>query len=88
MEPGPFRALIAADGMKLIERVDGNLLFDLEADPGERRNLSKLQPERARAMSETLNAYLDSLPAPGPAGPPRRIDAETEDALRGLGYLE
>ena len=55
---GPWKLLI--DG-------DTSRLFDLEADPGERRDLSDAHPERVRALTAAIHAWerdVDAAPAP------------------------
>jgi arylsulfatase A-like enzyme len=61
-------------------------LYDLEADPEERRNLASSEPEQL----ERLLALLQSYPATGPgeAGEPLELDAAARENLRALGYLE
>lgn len=65
-------------------------LYDLLRDPKEERNLLDLEREVARALSRTLLAWQDSLSAAGAAGPPAdvRMDDQTEDNLRSLGYIQ
>ncbi len=63
-------------------------LFNLARDPSETRDIRGRDPERAEAMEARLNAYLADAPRPGPAGPANELDAETQRALRNLGYLE
>ncbi len=62
-------------------------LYDLATDPGEKVDLVKRQPQRAVGMEALLLRYLESLPRPGDAGPPRELDEETRRALRSLGYV-
>lgn len=45
-------------------RKDGLQLFDLEADPKERRNVAAANPELVQRLGESLEAELESLPAP------------------------
>lgn len=85
---GELRAYVA-DGYKFVWRWDGkHELFDLERDPGEVHDLSRLEPQRATAMRRSLERYIASLPSPPESGPPRAVDGETREALRALGYLE
>ncbi len=77
------------DGHKLLWNDRGNhKLFDLSADPREIRSLSRRDPARVAAMSKALDAYLEELPPPFPADAAEDIDAETQRALRALGYVE
>jgi len=78
----------ARGGMKLIWHSGGrHLLFDLRQDPGEHHDLAGERPDVVRAMTEDLQAYLASRPSPGREKQGLRIDPETEEALRNLGYL-
>ena len=75
--------------MKLIANDrGGRWLFDLLRDPHEQNNLAETQGKRMREMQKRLDGYLDSLPPPGPQPPPTRIDRETEQTLRSLGYID
>ncbi len=86
-EHGSWRALIAR-GYKLLANDQGrDQLYNLMSDPGESVNLIGKEPERAQAMMRFLESYLDALPPPGDAGPPRELDPSTRDALRSLGYV-
>jgi arylsulfatase A-like enzyme len=68
-------------------------LYDLAADPGERTDLSRAEPEEADALRSLLEAHereasrQAGLAAPAPEGPPA-LDADREEKLRALGYLE
>ena len=80
---------------KLVLQPGGNELYDLESDPGERRNLAALEPERVRALEQRAAALASENDARrlalGPLGDPealRRTGAETRDELRALGYAE
>jgi arylsulfatase A-like enzyme len=77
----PAGALIAGDGPrsgseKLVEHFeDGRLeLFDLESDPGERHDLSKERPERARALAARLAAWRRGAQAAMPTANPQPVD--------------
>lgn len=62
------------------------LLFDLEADPGERVDLAAQEPEvtqRMRALLEALERAGERTRGGAPA-----LDAETERELRSLGYVD
>jgi len=85
---GDFRTLREGNE-KLLWRSSGSQqLFDLAADPSETTDQAPQRPERARSMGARLDDYLSSLPAPLQDGAPRQVDAATEEALRGLGYIE
>jgi arylsulfatase A-like enzyme len=63
-------------------------LFDLSADPQESENLVGELGDVAASMEAELSEYLATLPKPAPDRAPRRVDPETEEALRNLGYVE
>jgi choline-sulfatase len=80
---------------KLVLRPEGNELYDLEADPGERRDLSAREPERLRALEGRAAALFaenearrQALGPLGEAGELERAGAETREELRALGYAE
>ena len=58
-------------------------LYHLRSDPGERTDRLASEPERGRAMARSVRAWIGSAPA-APVG--AAADAETEAALRALGY--
>ena len=59
-------------------------LYDLEVDPGERRNLVELEPAIAAELRRGLAARDD---ASEPPAPPVASDDETRRRLAALGYL-
>jgi arylsulfatase A-like enzyme len=61
-------------------------LFDLVADPGERRDLAASRPEQREAMQALLRRWRAGLKPVTPAAA-RALDKETEEGLRALGYL-
>jgi arylsulfatase A-like enzyme len=75
---GPYRVLREGDWkLQVSERPDRVWLFNLRADPTERRDLSALQPERVavmRAMIEAQNANLAPPLWPALIEGPVRID--------------
>jgi len=75
--------------LKLIESSRGGLeLFDLDADPGEREDLSQARPNDAHRLRDALTEML--LARPPLYEHEARVDLspETEDSLRALGYIE
>lgn len=60
-------------------------LFDLEADPGETRNLVASEPERARAMAADLETALKEM---GERESRAAADPEAAERLRALGYVQ
>ena len=58
---GPNSRSVIHGGWKLIKRVDGvSFLFDLEADPTEMTDLSRLNPEKLATL-EQLQTRLSTL---------------------------
>ena len=60
-------------------------LYDVEADPGEMRNLAGAQPEVVARLSAALDTVLS---AAGEAQTRRAVDPETAERLRSLGYVQ
>jgi len=84
---GQWRALLEGDWKYLWNSRGNNGLFDLRNDPIEARNLLGARPDQAGAMARRLDGYFALLPRPGRVGGEKRIDPETEKALKSLGYL-
>ena len=84
-----YKLSFRADGAKLIwNRETGDREFyDLERDPGETRNLVD-EDDRVDAYEERLREHLAELRETNEDLPEVRMDAETEDRLRDLGYLD
>ena len=61
-------------------------LFDLEADPHERRNIFAARRDLAQEMRAELVDYLDSLPEPGEVGEVQQLTAEELQHLQDMGY--
>jgi tetratricopeptide (TPR) repeat protein len=70
---------------KYIHKVEPEL-YDLEADPGELRDLADERPEIARRLRGRLGELLAAAPDAG-ADARARVDAEAVLALRALGYV-
>ncbi len=65
------------------------VLFDLETDPREQRDVAKQYPQRVEALTARLDAYAaEGSAASGAAAVERELPGEVEDQLRALGYLE
>ena len=60
-------------------------LYDLDADPGELRNVLGQQPEVAAALRSLIETHVATLPGAAPAPP---LSEETRQALRALGYVD
>jgi arylsulfatase A-like enzyme len=64
-------------------------LYDLEADPEERHDLSAAEPLRVLALRQALEGWLLRLRAGAISGlEPARIDASERETLRALGYVQ
>lgn len=79
---------IHAPPFKLIEDSSGRVeLFDLERDPGELQDLAPTAPERVEELRRLLSRVRAEHPPRFDAAARVEIDADTEEALRALGYL-
>ena len=80
--------------MKLIEASDGtDYLFDLEADPGETRDLASSDRAEVARLKGELNRWRAAVAVPGIDAPladvaAPAIDPAAEERLRQLGYVE
>jgi len=84
---GPDSQAVIWRGRKLVARSDGvEILFDLRADPGERRDLAGADPRLAAALRNLLRQGL--VPAAERArSRALGLDETTKRDLRALGYL-
>jgi arylsulfatase A-like enzyme/Tfp pilus assembly protein PilF len=73
------------DDWKLIAGAQPEL-YNLSTDPGERRNLAAVEPDRVRRMTDDLQRGLQRLAPGGDRAQPRAVSAEQEERLRSLGY--
>jgi arylsulfatase A-like enzyme len=75
---------------KLIEGTQGRrMLFDLERDPRERRNIAAEHPDLTAALAAELEVWRSARPGLGDAASSRtEIDPSTEEQLKALGYLD
>jgi Flp pilus assembly protein TadD len=78
----PLRGIVSG-GIKLID-LPMPEMYDLAADPGERRNLYAQQRERARPLEARLDRVTSAAAAPA-ARP--AVDPDAEARLRALGYV-
>jgi arylsulfatase A-like enzyme len=77
---------IFRDSWKLIESSTASqALYDLSADSGENRNVLGEQPQVAAEMGAVLSAWQKNLV---PVNGPPRIDKDTLDRLKSLGYVQ
>jgi arylsulfatase A-like enzyme len=98
-EPHPafFSTMLAGDtrgvviaGMKLTERkrTGERVLFDVDADPGERNNLAAEQPQTVEALGVLLDAWADQVQE----GKEHAVELDLTDAererLEALGYVQ
>jgi arylsulfatase A-like enzyme len=72
---------------KLIRDLDADRveLYDLVADPGERRDVAAAQPERVAALAPALDAYVAQARA---VAEQVELSAEEVERLRALGYAK
>jgi arylsulfatase A-like enzyme len=87
---GPPQEGVLTESHKLIRFVDGDLpdeLFDLESDPGERRNLAGLEPAVHAELAELFVLTRSGLRPPAEGAEPFELDQETRRRLEALGYL-
>lgn len=61
-------------------------LYDLTADPGERRNVIAAHPEEAEELASLLERLERDTTGESAAGPAAPLDAEARSALESLGY--
>ncbi|MBW2698625.1 MAG: sulfatase [Deltaproteobacteria bacterium] len=74
---------------KLIWYSDGEVvLFDLENDPGEERNLASERPALREELLAELSTWMDAHPSDEESVPLKGRDPESTEQLRALGYIE
>ena len=84
----PSTTVVFAGNLKLIHRLSGNHeLFDVEADPGEQRNLVDSQDPKIVALKAKMLREVD-LRAVRPPGPAQPLTEDAKERLRALGYLK
>jgi arylsulfatase A-like enzyme len=83
---GPASAILLGD-FKLIRAYEtgGLRLFNLAADPGERRDLAMQMPDKAKELNARLTAYLTAMNAQLPRPNPNYDPAKPTEAKRGGG---
>lgn len=85
---GDWRALFSGPFKFLWNSKGNNMLFNIEEDPAESVNLLKRYPDRAKAMESEMNEFIATLPKPGPPVPVQKIDKNTKETLKSLGYVQ
>ena len=83
-------AVLQDRGWKYIRGRDKDELYDLAADPGEKRNLASREPDRGRVLREEIEALLaesQSLHDTFHPGGKVEPDARTLRDLKALGYV-
>lgn len=84
---GHHRAYYEGD-LKYIWNSRGrHMLFDLRSDPHEENNLYATHVERALELRESMDALVKALPRPGESTIVTKIDQETMQVLKTLGYV-
>ena len=86
LEAGPYAAIL--DGrFKLARTGEAEALFDLDADPGETRDVGAMHPQRAQELRGLLDEVQADQGVEGRAGYTSAEEAEMRDHLEALGYL-
>jgi arylsulfatase A-like enzyme/cytochrome c-type biogenesis protein CcmH/NrfG len=62
-------------------------LYDVEADPGETKDLSSENPRMAEALERGLRDLVSRTATEAVVQQPRALDPDTEQRLRALGYV-
>jgi len=85
-----LRCVIEPPGLKLMLTPDGEMLFDLVADPGETTNLADERPDdvtRLRGLIEDWQTRSGELSVGFPRPEAQALTDEQVEALKALGYL-
>ena len=94
---GQKKALRTQNGLKLIYSFaqDKAMLFDLKADPGEKKSLLNGDPSKGEPLREHLDLWVQANQATrgvlyGAEGPDQEVvlDKETKERLEALGYIQ
>jgi arylsulfatase A-like enzyme len=88
--PKPALVAVRDGSWKLIAGATGTRaeLYDLAADPGERRDLAAERPEVVARLRAALERWRAALPAPPPLRLYTSPDAQLTRELRSLGYVD
>jgi len=85
----PLNALIGTNWKLIInDKTQAKELYNLMDDPTERKNLTTLQPEKAREQNEILQKLVLSLTPAPKTGEGKPLQKDKEEMLRSLGYLQ
>lgn len=83
-----LEAVVLGDFKLVEDRVAGSrALFDLRADPGERRDIAAARPEVAERLAAVLAERRAALAGAAP-GQPAALSDEQRERLRALGYVQ
>jgi arylsulfatase A-like enzyme len=85
---GHWRTIIHGELKYLWNSKGRHKLFDLSNVGGEDINLIEKHPQKARELLAEMDSYLAKLPRPGPPVPARKLDTQTSEALKSLGYVK
>lgn len=87
---GPWKLILVPDSSDRSIMTGGRYeLYDIQADPGETRNLAADRPQVVADLAARLEEWIADTPrAESPAETPRGMDDDTRAALRALGYAE
>jgi arylsulfatase A-like enzyme len=78
---------VRTNGYKFVRASDGNeWLYDLRDDPGERHDISAVNPRKTAELAASLDEWLGSFDEADADGSVDVSDT-TEDRLADLGYL-
>ena len=72
----------------LTTKPEGEELYDLNADPGEKTNLAQKEPDKARRYRKALEEWRNTRPDLGAASAKVALTPESEKQLRALGYIQ
>ena len=72
----------------LTTKPEGEELYDLKADPGEKTNLATKEPDKARRYRKALEEWRKSRPDLGAPISKITMTPEHEKQLRALGYIQ
>jgi len=85
-----LQAVLDGDWKLIRELQTGRLaLYDLAADPGEQSDLASTHPDPRERLRTLLDGTLGTAtPTTDPLAMPERIEPETQERLKALGYVE